>query len=362
MSESEQNKTEEPTPFKLRKAREKGQIAKGTDLGYFASLLGLFLFAIVAGQQSMARLAEVARRTVLEATRNARDPSSALEAVSQVYAPAIKMLAMFGGSVVFMVILFEIIQIRGPVFSAHPLKPDFNRINPGKGLKRIFSMRTIKEALKNIIKMSVYAGAAYLVIRGAVRQTLFIMDDAGRLAEAMYGQGIRLVLSFACIAIFFTALDQIISRGEFTKQMRMSKREVKRETRDREGEPRQRQKRRELHRQFAETAQGMRDLPGSDVIVTNPQHIAVALAYDASRMTAPKVIAKGQELHALAIRHRASRLGIPIIEDKPLARALYAEAKQGREIPGAHFNRVADLYIHLRRAEAARRQPSGAKP
>ena len=154
MSESEQNKTEEPTPYKLKKAREKGNIPKGMDLAFLGTLIGLAIFMATLGPKYMQLLKEIMRISLLTLIQDASTPQQAPAAISLVYLPAVSMV-LFLGAIVFIVILFvQLIQTRGLMFTTHPLKPDFNRINPGKGLKRIFSIKTLKDAGKNILKMS----------------------------------------------------------------------------------------------------------------------------------------------------------------------------------------------------------------
>lgn len=350
MSESEENKTEEATPFKLKRARDKGQVARGMDLGYFSTMAAFATFAVIVGERLITDLAGLMRRVFATAIERAADPLEAPAAIAMVYMPAVKSLALLGGTIVLTVAFFEILQLRGPVFSTHPLKPDFNRLNPAKGLKRLFSMKMLKETLKNIIKMAAYVAAAYVVIRYAIETYGQTMTDADRLVAAMRGGGFRLLFLFMVLAIFFAALDQIISRQEFRKQMRMSKSELNREHKDREGEPRMKQKRKQLHREFAKQSKALGDLPGSDMLIVNPQHYAVALAYDPKNMSAPQVTAKGRNHFALALKRGAAIHNIPIFAQPALARALHSKTETGQEIGGEEFKAVADLYLALYRS------------
>ena len=163
----------------------------------------------------------------------------------------------------------------------------------------------------------------------------------------MQSGGLRLLLFFLLVALFFVAIDQIIVRHEYLKQMRMSRRELTREHKEREGEPRLKQKRKQLHAEFARNTRGMGSLPGSDMLIVNPQHFAVALSYDAAVMDAPMVTAKGRNNWAQMLKREASRLGIPIFEMPPLARTLFAECEMGLAIREQHFRAVADLYLKL---------------
>lgn len=343
----DQDKSEAASPYKLARAREKGQVARGVDLSFFAGLIALAGFLSIAGEAMIGHLAMMMRRALAAGISTASDPQQALGVVATSYGAALRPVLLFGGTILAVVALFEIIQLRGFVFSAHPLKPDFSRINPAKGLKRLFSMRLLKEALKSVIKMAVYTTVAYLLIRSAVEGAGLAVSDAASLSGAMHESGMRMLWVFAGLAFFFAILDQILTRGEFRKQMRMSRREVTREGKEREGDPRLKRKRKQLHAEFAQRSAGLGALPGSDMLVVNPQHVAVALAYDRGKSGAPVVLAKGRNLHAQIMKRRARQLNIPIFESPPLARALFAECEVGSEIGTTHYHAVADLYFRL---------------
>lgn len=350
---SEQNKSEEATPHKLTKAREKGMVARGMDLGYVGGLAGLAGFLIVAGDALVRSLSVLMQRSLGAGIASAGDPQKAAALVGALYWPAIQPVLLLGGTVVAVVLLLDIVQLRGISFSSHPLKPDFSRINPGKGLKRLFSGRMLKEAFKNILKFAAYGGITYVVVRGALASPGRAGTDAAGVAGALSSAGMRLLLLFILMALFIAAVDQVIVRREFKKQMRMSRSEVTREHKEREGEPRMKQTRKQIHAEFAKQAKAMGNLPGSDLVVVNPQHFAVALAYNPLKMSAPAVTAKARNHFAMAMKREAFRLGIPIFEVRPLARALYAECEPGREIPDDHFRAVADLYLKIQASRSA---------
>lgn len=344
---SEQNKSEEATPFKLQRAREKGSIARGTDLSFFAILLALGGFLTIAGTTLLSRLASMMQRSFAIGIANAGDPHQASSIAALSYRPVLQSVLLLGGTIVAIVLLLEIVQLRGFVFSAHPLKPDFSRVNPAKGLKRLFSMRILKEALKSIVKMTIYTVLAILLIRAAIDGRGRVIADAGGLADAMHVTGMRLLWAFVATSFFVAVIDQLLTRGEFRKQMRMSRRDVTREGREREGDPRLKRKRKQLHAEFVKRAQGLGAVEGSDMLVVNPEHVAVALHYDRERSSAPMVTTKARDLHALMLKRQATRLGIPVFESPVLARALYAECEAGQEIGAERYHAVADLYFKL---------------
>ena len=351
MAEQDPNRGEAPTPFKLQKAREKGNVARSMELGFLASLVTLAAYTLIAGPALMATLAQAMRVALAGGFAGASEPAGAAEMLGALGRRAITPVALLGGTMAGIVILLELIQLRGFLLTFHPLKPDWSRLNPAKGIKRLFSLRMLKETLKSILKFTLYAAAGWMVVRWAVTHLSENATDADRLVATMEAAGLRLVFAFLIVAVGIAILDQILARGEFTRQMRMSRREVTREAREREGEPRQKQRRKELHREMA--AQGKGTLDGADLLVVNPEHFAVALRYDETAMVAPEVAAKGRNLLALRLREAAIRRGVPIIADPPLARALFRACTVGSAIPPDHYAAVADLYIDLRRARAA---------
>lgn len=356
MEGQDQDRTEEATPFKLKRAREKGQVARGMDLGFVGSLLAFAAFILLAGPAFVARLAELMRLSLTVGIDQAGHAPSVLATVKAVYWMAFQPLLLLGGVIAVVLISLELIQLRGFIFTAAPLKPDFSRLNPAKGLKRIFSLRMIKETLKNIAKMAVYSMIAWLMISSAIRIFGDTLQDAVSLSRALEGAAKRLLFAFLGAAFLFMLLDQVMVRREFGKQMRMSRRELTRETKDREGEPRLKQKRRELHGEMRKQAEGLGQLPGSDFVVTNPDHFAVALAYRPDRMDAPMVRAKGRSHFAQLLKRKARLLGIPLIADPALARRLFRETEAGKPIAPTHFHDVARHYGRLRRAAE---QPEG---
>ena len=352
MSETETNKSEEPSSFKLHKAREKGQVARGTDLGFFSSLVGLTLFVIIAGPNMFSGLTLMMVRTYASSIEGASDPAKLFSAFSISFNPAFQPILGFCAVILIVVITIEIIQLRGLVFATQALKPDFSRMNPGKGLKRVFSMRTLKETLKSVIKLLLYATAAGLVTISATKIFAQSITDASTLSRAMYQEGLRLTIVFACLAFVVAIIDQIIARQEFTKQMRMSRSELTRESKEREGDPRQKQKRKQLHDEFASQSKALGSLQGSDLLIVNPEHVAIGLKYHADTMAAPQVTTKGRNHFALLLKRKAALSAIPIFEAPALARALFASCSIGSDVPQEHYRGVADIYLKLHASRA----------
>lgn len=358
---AEQNRNEPASPFKLRRARERGQVARGVDLGFLAVLVALGAFLTVAGDRVAASLGHVMRSAIRMSAGGAGEPGHAAALAGALYWRSLQPVLVLCATVLACAFLAEVVQLRGLLFSTYPLKPDFGRLNPAKGLKRIFSLRMMKEAAKNVVKLVAYTLIAWLAVRSAASAALHGGSGADAVAAAMRDGAVRMLFLFILAAALFAVLDQVIVRREYGKQMRMSRREVTREAREREGEPRLKQKRKQLHAEFAKDRRDSGNLAGSDLLVVNPEHIAVALAYDATQAAAPRVKAKARHFYAQAMKRRAFRLGIPIFEDRPLARALYAECEKGSEIRPAHYRAVAGLYARVSAAAAANNnnEPAG---
>jgi flagellar biosynthetic protein FlhB len=344
MDNSESDKSEQATPFKLRKAREKGAVARSPDAGFVAAVLGLLAFLWMSGQHLASALAQSARAALNVAPHALASASTLGEISYQVIEPAMWPLGVFAVSLLAIALLLDFIQI-GPIFSTTPLKPDLDRINPAKGLKRLFSWRAVTEAMKASLKLAIYAFIAWLVIGFAVRSSILPLAEGASVAGALLSGTRRLLLYFALAAFGFAILDQVLVRRAFAKKMRMSRREVKREFRDREGDPRFKQKRRQVHAEFAKAVKALRAVRGADIVITNPTHIAVALRYDRDSMNAPRVVARGAGEMARRIRRLAFTYRVTIASDPPLARALYRAAPIDAEVPAGLFQKVADLYL-----------------
>lgn len=348
MAETEQNKTEDPTPFKLKQARKKGMVAKSVELGFFSVLAAATLMVVFSGPRLGAQLTWALQLIFQIGVSTEQRPLETLTLAAKAFAPAMVAVATLGAMACACVAALEIVQLRGVTLSTDPLRPDFSRLNPAKGLKRVFSLRTIRETGKAVAKLAAYSIGAILIGKQSIVTLARAADDAPALVQAIYASGVRLLLVFTAMALAFSLLDQILARQEFRKQMRMSKSELKREWREREGEPQIKQKRRQLHKQFTQQTRALGDLGGADVLIVNPHHYAVGLAYDPSKVLAPLVVAKGRNRFALLLRHRAQMLSLPIVENPPLARLLYSTSATGQCISAEAFRGVAEVYLKLR--------------
>ncbi|HEV7228476.1 EscU/YscU/HrcU family type III secretion system export apparatus switch protein [Brevundimonas sp.] len=348
MSESsEQDRSEPPSTFKLKKARGEGSVARGMDLGFLGVTTCLVATTWFAGP----RIVEAVQRGTSMGLAATDADLVGLPAFMELAAiaalPLVTALLPTVGATFAVVAALEFLQT-GPVFSTRTLRFDFGRLNPASGFKRVFSLRMLIETGKGVLKLALYAAAAALVVRQAVSATASI-DDAADLGRAMGRLASSLFVLAAGAAAVVALLDQIVARRDFLKKMRMSRRDVKREHKDREGDPRLKQRRKDLHGQFARTSQSLRGVRQADLIVVNPVHFAVALRYRPDLMDAPIVVSRGSHALALRLRRLAFIYGVPIMVDPSLARRLFQTTVLDRPIPDDLFRPVADAYLSVGR-------------
>jgi flagellar biosynthesis protein FlhB len=345
----DKDKSEQATPFKLQRAREKGSVARGMDIGFVAALGSALAFLWVTGASWLTIIKSAFTRAIVSAPDLAPSASTIGLVVAEIFRESGWTLVRMSGVIFAAVLLVEFLQV-GPVFSLSQLKPDFKRLNPVTGIKRLFTFRQVLETLKNVAKLAVYSLAAWLVIRGLFRESSLEIHDGSSLLGLMAHAGLRLALAFLGVVAAFAVIDQFIARRDFSRRMRMSRREVRREHRDREGDSRMKQKRKQMHAEFVKQSQSIRGIPGADVLITNPEHIALGLRYDAKSMSAPVIVSIGTNAFAQRLKRLAFLYGVMVVEDKTLARELFRHAVLNRPVPDHCFAPVASVYNRLRNA------------
>jgi type III secretion protein U len=348
-----EEKTEQPTPRKLKKARDKGEVFKSTEVtqtvvfialvGVAAVGLGLWLPLLHAEM-----LAWPARIVLLA---QADGPQAWVVLMSAAHSAAVVMVwplaIVFGMEAVFG-LLAAGLQVRG-VLSGDPLAPKAERLNPGANLKRLFSTRNFYDVLKIFLKVGLVATAVVLTTKAAFVDWLSFLRSGGSAMQlgTLLARTL-LTVAIACIVIYTlaAAVDYGHQFFEYIKQQRMSKDEVKREFKELEGDPYIKGYRRAVMRMMATEAPAGA-LSGARAVVTNPTHYAVALAFDPASGGLPSVVVKGVDRAAKKIREEATRLGLPIVENRVLARKLYAQVAQGHFITSDTFADVAQLLARL---------------
>ncbi|MDA8456947.1 EscU/YscU/HrcU family type III secretion system export apparatus switch protein [Acidovorax sp. GBBC 3334] len=346
MSEQQDlDRNEAATPYKLQKAREKGQVSKSADV--VSALVLVVAVAYLAGQgwdmaQAQFRLD---RMVILQST--VRDPGGAAlwPLVSRLLQDTLLWLAPFCAAVVIAALLGNVLQT-GPIFSSEPITADFSRLNPANGFKRIFSARALFDTARACAKLVLLAGTAYYALKGLTPQFYGLASQSPQgyvhlLVSDLGGLGFKMALLLSIIA----AVDWMFTRREFAKKMRMSKREVKDEHKQREGDPRVRARMRELRREARKRSQALRQTSSADVVLTNPTHVAIALRYVHGEMDSPQVVAKGAGHLAAAMRQIAARHGIPVVRSPALARRLFKELDVEHHVPPQMFADVARIIV-----------------
>lgn len=341
-------KTEPATEKKLREAREDGKVSKSKelvsafDLIVFFLLLKIFISFLGGGFEETFRYAYGSMGTLAKQSAGSFSEGEAAAFISSILLEILKLMLPFLVFGFAVTILVNILQVGWKV-TAKPLKPKPDKFNPINGMKRIVSKDSIFELVKSIIKIALIIYVAYTAIRGDAEK-IFVLYDMP-LNQALVFCGSVIINAGFKISVVYLVVgiaDFIYQKFRFKEDMKMTKQEVKDEYKNTEGNPeikgRQRQRMREASRQRM-----MQDVPKADVVITNPTHLAVAIKYDAEKAKAPVVLAKGEDYLAQKIREKAKENGIEIVENKPLARMLYANVEIGEEIPPELYQAVAEI-------------------
>lgn len=341
-------KTEPATSKKLREARDDGKVAKSKELTSAFDLIVLFLvlkvFISTVGTGFLEVFYYVYNTMPDFVSINAVEMSSM--AISNFFAVIfMKMLVIVAPFFIFGFVINVVISVLqvGWKVSAKPMKPKLDRFDPINGFKKMFSKDSLFELFKSILKIGVIVYVAYTSIKGEKNDIFILYDMPLNQALALCGEIIiNTGLKISIVYLIIGFADFIYQRFRFNEEMKMSKQEVKDEYKNTEGNPeikgRQRQRMREASRQRM-----MQDVPKADVVITNPTHLAVAIKYDPEKAKAPIVVAKGEDFLAQKIRETAKENHIEIIENKPLARMLYANVEIGEAIPPELYQTVAEI-------------------
>jgi len=344
-------KTEKPTPKRLKEARREGQVAKSQDVGAWSALL----VATVLVPHVGASVAGVVTDLLVQVTAAIRhpDPGQALRLFTTgLQDGAVALLPLLGATVLVAV------AAAGAQGGLHPatkkLKPQLSHLNVLKGLKRLFGVMTLWEAAKVLVK-TVALGLVLFVVVRRVAPTLVSQGDTP-LADTLATTGsalLTLVRISVAVGLVMAMADYLVQRRKLGKQLRMSKHDIQQEMKQSEGDPHVRGHRRSLQMAMSRNRM-MSDIADADVVLVNPTHVAVALRYEAGK-GAPRVVARGAGAGAAAIRERATEARVPLVEDVPLARALYKACEVGQEIPAPLFAAVAQVlaFVMSLRAKGA---------
>ncbi len=347
------DKTEQPTQKRRQDTRKKGQTARSTELSSALVLMAGIMAVYLLLPGPLRRFFQYCMSIWTNLDLEDLTISSAGKLFWQVSLQAGMVLLPLFAVLMLVAWLASLAQV-GFLLSGKPLEPSLGRLNPLEGLKRMFSKRSFVELLKSLLKL---AGVAYLAYQSAQEvarwSSGYIGTEIGvsfaALAELIYSVAARV----AFFLLFIGVIDYVYQRYDFNQNLRMSKQEIKEEYKQSEGDPKIKAQIRERQRQMSRRRM-MQDVPKADVVIVNPIHLAIALQYDPKKSDAPVVLAKGQGYLAQKIKEIAREHRISVVEDRPLAHALFQAVEVGRAIPPEFYQAVAEILAFIFRSKQRR--------
>ena len=356
-----QEKTESATPKRLEEARRKGQIPRSRELSAAAVTMSAAAALYMMGEQIAGKMSVFMQRSLTLTREQSLDSSQMIPMLTSAALDGLKMCAPVLG-IICLAALLAPLALGGWSFSTEALMPQFKRLNPLEGMKRMFSMRALVELLKALAKFGIVGLVAVIVLWNDASTLLNLGQEPLHQAIAhtisLAGKALIAITAALLVIAGFDVPYQLYTHA---KQLKMSRQEIREEHKESEGSPEVKGRIRQLQQQFARQRM-MQDVPKADVIVTNPTHFAVALRYDEKRMRAPIVVAKGVDLVAARIREVAGEHNVPIFEAPPLARVLYRNVDIGGEIPSTVYQAVAQVLTYVFQLRVAQRSGFQAPP
>lgn len=343
---SDQEKTESPSQQRLDKAREDGQVLQSRELGTFVVLMvggsALWMMASGLGQT----LSQIVRGGLQFNPGIARDSTHVMAQLSNQSFDAALALAPFLG-LMMVATLASPLLLRGWMFSTKALAPKFDRMNPMSGIKRMFSSQGLIELVKALGKAGLLGGVAAWLIWSNMDGIFSLSLESPSLAIQHMGDQIgKIFLLVSGTMVFIVAIDLPYQIWSHYNKLKMTKEELRQESKESEGDPHLKARIRSQQREVARRRM-MSEIPTADVVITNPTHFAVALKYSEGKMRAPRVVAKGADAVAARIREMAAEHNVPLLEAPPLARALFRHTELGDEIPATLYAAVAEVLAYV---------------
>ncbi|MBL8548469.1 MAG: flagellar biosynthesis protein FlhB [Hyphomonadaceae bacterium] len=350
----QEDRTEEPTPRKLEEARRKGDIIYTPEVGAALSLFAVaFGVAFLSGPLA-GSLGRLLTSFIAAPESFATDPRALQSLAMTLTLRVLGALGLLALAFVLAALAARYVQDK-PTFTSEKMKPTIDRLDPIKGFGRVFGQAAFANFLKALAKLTVVGAALAWCLWPHVEALAVLPNlDPAALLPFVKERALELLMTLAAAAALIAGIDYVFTRQSFMKRMRMSREEVKREFREREGDPHVRLRIRQLRAERAKKRM-MANVPRASVVVTNPTHYAIALRYEPNEAPAPICLAKGVDEVALRIRELAEEHEIPIVEDPPLARALFASADVDEAIPREHYEAVAKVIGIVLRLAARRR-------
>lgn len=338
-------KTEEPSEKRLEDAQKEGQAVVSKEIVHWVMLTASATVLLLIMPSSSKKIAKTILPLLSMPHEILFEPAAIKHLLFSLFGNVLLILALPLGVLVIAPLAAGILQV-GTSFSFSTLAPKFDRISVIKGFGRIFSQKALVEIIKSILKIAVLGTTLFFTFKKQLYHveawiTLSLRELHTLLQDLIW----EIFLIFLIVLSFIAGVDYLFQRYDFMKQLKMTKQEVKDEHKESEGDPHIRQKLRQLRQEMSKKRM-MAAIPTATAIITNPTHFAVAILWDQESMTAPKVVAKGQDHIALKIREIAEKNKIPIVENPPLARSLFDNIEIEQEIQPQHYKAVANI-IHL---------------
>jgi flagellar biosynthesis protein FlhB len=339
-------KTERATPKKKQKAREEGQVAKSQEVSAALLLLAVFLFLLIMGKSTGNRLYFLFRSFYNDYLLSDLTAETVQKIMMDMVYQATMIVWPFLLLAVVVSFFANYIQF-GLLFTAKPLMFKLTNLDPIKGAKKLFSMQAIVNLVKSLAKVTVIGTAAWLVLWAGKDELLTLATKTvADMISIVSKLTLQLGFTIGILLLIISILDYMYQKFQHEKNLRMSKQDIKDEYKMSEGDPQIKGKIKQRQREMA-MRRMMQEVPNADVVITNPTHFAVAIAYRAEEMKAPTVIAKGQDFMALRIKEIAKENQVTTIENKPLARTLHAQVEVNQEIPEDLFQAVAEILAYV---------------
>lgn len=350
----ESQKSEEPTQKRRDDARKRGQVVSSREIHHWFIILAAAIAAFGIAPPMMRAIGQ-RLAPFIEAPHALRfDGGAGVAAWAGALALDIGLAVAPAIAILLAAAVAAGLLQAGPLLAAETIKPKLEKISPLRGLKRLFSSRSLVEFAKGLAKISIVAVAAWAILQPEFhRIERFASYEPAALSAALQGLTVRLLATVVAIMTVVAALDYGYQKFKHLQQLRMSRQELKDEYKESEGDPVVKSRLRQLRMERARRRM-MQAVPKADVVITNPTHFAVALQYEADRMSAPKVVAKGADLVARRIREIAAEHKVPIVENPPLARALYAAVELDAEVPPEHYKAVAEVIGYVMKLRRGR--------
>ncbi len=349
--ESFEEKTEQPTPKKRKELKEKGEVAKSRELPSVAVLLSALIVLSFLGSFMYGHVQLIMKEAFSLPTMNDLNITEFVKYAQDLIGRFIILLFPLFGAIFITAILSNVMQI-GFIMSGESITPKFSKIDPIKGFGRMFSKQALMELFKSSLKLVIVGGIAFLSVKSEMKNFSLLGDmDTNSIFIYILKIFFKIFIRCSMAMIVLVIIDYIFQKWDFENRIKMTKQEVKDEFKKSEGDPLIKSRIRSIQMEMARKRM-MQAVPDADVVITNPTHLAVALKYDSSTMKAPKVLAKGPGKIADRIRKMASDHDIPILENKELARNLYAAVEVGQEIPAALYQAVAEILAYIYRLKS----------